>query len=207
MEPRWLAWAKQIQAIAQTGLAYGKDIYDVERFEQLRELAVEIMEHHTGADKEAIRLSFASDTGYATPKVDIRAVVVQEGRVLMVREKTDGAWALPGGWADIGYSPFQVAVKEVKEESGYEVQAERLLAVLDKQFHNHPPSPHHIYKMFIACSITGGEAASSGTMETSEARFFLPEALPELSVERNTAAQIRTMMELWATPASPVMCD
>lgn len=205
-EPQWLAWAKQIQAIAQTRLAYGKDVYDIERYEMLRELAVEILEQHTGASREAIRLSFAAESGYATPKVDVRAVIIEEDRILLVRERLDGAWALPGGWADIGLSPFQTAVKEVREETGYEAQAERLLAVFDKQFQEHPPSPHHIYKFFIGCRITGGVAAK-GTLETSEARFFSLDMLPELSVERNTARQIRTVAALYLDPAAPVLCD
>ncbi|WP_438448041.1 NUDIX hydrolase [Gorillibacterium sp. sgz5001074] len=205
MNMRWLDWAKQIQAIAQTGLAYGRDVYDIERFEQLRELSVEIMSHYTEVSPEKLRTAFASDEGYATPKVDIRAVIIEDGRILMVKEKADGAWSLPGGWADIGLSPFQIAAKEVREEAGYEVEAERLLAVLDKQFHNHPPDAFHIYKLFIACRIVGGSA--SGGTETSEVGFFGPEELPELSVSRNTAEQIHLMFRLYADPGLPVVCD
>lgn len=206
-EPQWLSWAKQIQAIAQTGLAYAVDVYDAERYEMLRQLAVEIMAKHTDTDLETIRLSFAADSGYATPKVDIRAVVMEENKVLLVREKSDGAWALPGGWADVGYSPFQVAVKEVREESGYQVRAVRLLAVFDKQFHGHPPSPHHIYKMFIACTVTGGAAASGETLETSGSSFYPIDSLPELSLERNTPEQIRTVAALYGDPKAAVLCD
>ncbi|MDF2936868.1 MAG: ADP-ribose pyrophosphatase [Paenibacillaceae bacterium] len=208
MDPQWLKWAKQIQAISQSGLAYVKDIYDKERYEMLRELAVEIMEQHSDADKEQIRAAFASDTGYATPKTDIRAVVMKEGKLLLVRERTDGGWSLPGGWADVGYSPFQVAVKETREESGYEVKAERLLAVLDKQFHGHPPSPWHCYKIFIACSLVGGEAAGGqGTLETSEVGFFSPGKLPPLSLERNTEEQVLTMVKLYGEPHAQALCD
>ncbi|WJH33688.1 NUDIX hydrolase N-terminal domain-containing protein [Paenibacillus sp. CC-CFT747] len=140
MDTKWLEWAKQIQAISQIGLTYSKDPYDLERYEALRELSVDILAYHTTASREQIRLTFASDTGYATPKVDVRAVIFEKDRLLLVREKIDGAWALPGGWADIGYSPSEVAVKEVKEESGYDVKPSRLLAVLDKKFHLHPRS-------------------------------------------------------------------
>jgi ADP-ribose pyrophosphatase YjhB (NUDIX family) len=202
---RWLDWAKQIQGIAQTGLAYAKDIYDIERYQMLRELSIEIMSGYTDVNPEQVRMAFAVEDGYATPKVDIRAVVMQEGQILLVREKTDGAWALPGGWADIGLSPFQVAVKEVREESGYMVKAERLLAVMDKQFYGHPPSPHHVYKCFVACSISGGQA--EGGMETSEVGFFPLDELPELSLERNTADQIRKAAALYSDPSLPVICD
>jgi ADP-ribose pyrophosphatase YjhB (NUDIX family) len=205
MEPKWLEWAMQIQAIAQTGLTYGKDEYDLERYEQLRQLGIEIMDQYTYAGKEKIALTFASDTGYATPKVDIRGVVFQDGKILLVREKIDGYWSLPGGWADIGYSPSEVAVKEIKEEAGFDVKPQRLLAVLDKKFHNHPPEPYYIYKIFFRCEITGGEA--HGGLETSEVRFFGEHELPELSVKRNTEKQIRTMFEFWHNPDKAVIWD
>jgi ADP-ribose pyrophosphatase len=205
MELKWLEWAKQIQAIAQTGLTYAKDVYDIERYEQLRQLSVDILTNYAAIDKETIKLTFASDTGYATPKVDIRAVVFQDNKVLLVREKMDGAWALPGGWADIGYSPAEVAVKEVREEAGYDVEPVRLLAVMDKKFHGHPPEPYHVYKLFIECKITGGEALSG--VETSEVAFFDRDRLPELSQERNTEAQIHTMFEFLHNPAKEVIID
>ncbi|MNB70502.1 Phosphatase NudJ [compost metagenome] len=205
MEAKWLSWAKEIQAIAQTGLEYGKDVYDLERYEALRELSIDIMENYTFESREKIKLSFADDKGYSTPKVDIRGVIFQEGKILMVREKNDGKWALPGGWADIGYSPSEVAAKEIWEESGFEARPVRLLAVMDKKFHGHPPDPYHIYKLFILCEISGGEAA--GGVETSEVGFFGEEELPELSVSRNTEAQIRTMFEYLRDPDKPVHLD
>lgn len=205
MNNKWLDWVKQIQAIAQTGLTYSKDVYDQERYEMLRELSVEILSNYSFVDQDKIELTFASDTGYATPKVDIRGVVFQENKILLVREKMDGAWALPGGWADIGYSPFEVAVKEMKEEAGFDVKPMRLLAVLDKKFHNHPPEPYHIYKLFIQCQIVGGEAL--GGLETSEVGFFEEHDLPELSAERNTEAQIRTMFEFLRDPNKSLICD
>lgn len=205
MEPKWLEWTKQIQAISQIGLTYAADVYDRERYEALRSLSVDILEHYTSADKKLIELAFAGETGYATPKVDIRGVVFQEGRILLVREKLDGAWSLPGGWADIGYSPKEVAVKEIREESGFEAVPVRLLAVLDKKFHGHPPEPYHIYKLFILCKIVGGEALSG--IETSEVGFFAEDDLPELSQERNTEKQIRTMFEFLQNPDKPVILD
>jgi ADP-ribose pyrophosphatase len=205
MEPKWLEWAKQIQGIAQTGLTYAKDVYDIERYEMLRELSIDILANYTTAGTEKIKLAFASDTGYATPKVDIRAVVFRENKILLVREKIDGAWALPGGWSDIGLSPSEVAVKEVKEESGFTVAPVRLLAVLDKKFHDHPPEPYHVYKFFIRCEIVGGEA--QGGLETSEVGFFGENGLPELSKERNTAEQIKRMFEFLRDPAKDTILD
>jgi ADP-ribose pyrophosphatase YjhB (NUDIX family) len=205
MEQKWLTWAKEIQAIAQTGLTYAKDVYDIERYQALRELSVDILANYTFESKERIRLSFASEGGYATPKVDIRGVVFQGDRILLVREKLDGKWALPGGWGDIGLSPSEVVVKEVQEESGFEAEAIRLLAVLDKKFHNHPPEPYHVYKFFILCSIVGGEAMQG--VETSEVSFFAEDELPELSVERNTKEQIQMMFEYLRNPEKVVILD
>lgn len=205
MELKWLEWAKQLQAIAQTGLTYAKDVYDIERYEQLRQISVDILMNYTAVSHDLISLAFASDKGYATPKVDIRGVVFQDSKILLVREKLDGAWALPGGWADIGLSPSEIAVKEIKEESGYDVKPVRLLAVLDKKFHQHPPEPYHIYKLFILCEIVGGAAAAG--VETSGVAFFQADALPQLSLERNTPAQIQTMFEFLHNPGKMVILD
>lgn len=205
MQLKWLEWAKQIQGISQAGLEYSKDMYDIERFEQLRALSVEIMHQYTDVEVEKVQQLFASETGYATPKVDIRAVVFQQDKILMVREKQDGAWALPGGWGDIGLSPKQIAVKETREESGFEVEAVRLLGVADKNFHNHPPSPWHVYKFFILCRIVGGEATVGD--ETSDVGFFAAHELPPLSVERNTEEQMLKMFDCMKSPHKTVFCD
>jgi ADP-ribose pyrophosphatase YjhB (NUDIX family) len=205
MQLKWLEWAKQIQAIGQNGLAYSKDPYDLERFGQLRDLSVEIMNAYTDVEEEKIRALFANEEGYATPKVDVRGVVFRDDAILMVREKIDGAWSLPGGWADIGLSPKEIAVKEVKEESGFDVRAVRLLGVLDKKFHAHPPSPHHVYKIFVLCEIVGGEAQEG--METLDVGFFEDDRLPELSLERITEAQIRELFRYLREPDRPPMLD
>lgn len=205
MEQKWLSWAKEIQAIAQTGLTYAKDVYDIERYQALRELSVDILANYSFESKERIRLSFADEGGYSTPKVDIRGVVFRENQILLVREKLDGKWALPGGWADIGLSPSEVVVKEISEESGFQAEAIRLLAVLDKKFHNHPPEPYHIYKFFILCRIVGGEAAEG--VETSGVSFFSEDELPELSEERNTKEQLRMMFEYLRNPEKVVILD
>ncbi len=194
---KWLNWAKQIQGIAQTGLAYSKDVYDKERYEQLRTLSLEIMEQYTEVESSKLAELFAGEYGYATPKVDIRGVVVQEGKILLVREKKEGEWSLPGGWADLLLSPSEIAVKEVREESGFEVRALRLLAVLDNHKHN-PPAPYHAYKMFIHCDITGGGAKEG--LETNGVQFFREDELPQLSEARNTEKQVRLMFELLRHP-------
>lgn len=205
MQLKWLEWAKQIQAISQTGLAYSKDIYDLERFEMLRDLSVDILNAYSDVETEKIRELFAGESGYATPKADVRAVVFRDGKLLLVRERLDGAWALPGGWADVGLSPKEVAVKEVKEESGFDVKAVRLLGVLDKKFHAHPPSPWHVYKMFILYEIAGGEAKSG--VETLQVGFFGEDELPELSTERNTEEQLRWLFEIGRTGSVEVRLD
>ncbi|KWW22684.1 ADP-ribose pyrophosphatase [Peribacillus simplex] len=205
MEPKWLEWAKQLQSIAQAGLAYSKDVYDLERFEALRNISIEILSQQTELDMAVIKGLFANETGYATPKVDIRAAVFKDNEILMVREKTDDRWALPGGWADIGYTPGEVAVKEVKEESGFDVKAVRLLGVLDKKCHPHPPSPYHVYKIFIQCEVIGGQPREG--VETSAVGFFAENALPVLSIERNTQAQIEMAFKSVRKPERPSFFD
>lgn len=205
MEAYWLEVAKKIQALAQSGLAYSNNKYDIERYEELRNMSIDIMSRYTDMEYEHIRSLFANETGYQTPKVDVRAVVFKDGKILMVKEQVDGCWSLPGGWADIGYSPGEVAVKEVREEAGLEVLPVRLLAVLDKKYYLHPPSPYHTYKIFILCRIVGGEMCSG--METSAVDFFDRHALPPLSVERNTASQLESMFAFLDDPAKEVLMD
>lgn len=202
---KWLKWAMELQAIAQAGLEYSKDVFDLERFEMIRELSVEIMEEYTEVEPEKLRELFANETGYATPKVDVRGIVFSEGKILLVKEKADGKWALPGGWGDIGYSPSEVVVKEVWEESGYIVEAKRLIAVIDKKFHPHPPSPYYIYKHFILCQLVGGQATTG--IETSEVQFFSEDALPPLSLGRNTESQIHLAFKYLHNPEEPVYFD
>ncbi|QTD42529.1 NUDIX hydrolase [Sporosarcina sp. Te-1] len=206
MSHLWLEWTKRIQAIAQSGLAFSKDIYDIERYEELREISVEIMAAHTDLEIGKIRELFTNEGGYQTPKVDVRGVVFKDGRILMVKEKADDRWALPGGFCDIGLSPSENIVKEIKEESGYDVYPARLLALLDKNKHPHPPEAYHYYKkIFILCELIGGEATVSG--ETSDIDFFAEEQLPELSTNRNTESQIRTLFEFLRNPSKETIFD
>lgn len=205
MKYYWLDIAKKLQALAQSGLAYSNNQYDTERYEELRNISADIMAKYTDIEIKTIKDLFCNETGYQTPKVDVRGVVFRDHKILMVREKLDDAWALPGGWADIGLTPGEVAAKETKEEAGLEVKPVRLLAIYDKKCHPHPPSPFHVYKIFIMCEIIGGTAASG--LETSEVGFFGLNELPELSVERNTESQIGIMFEYLKNPNKEVIFD
>lgn len=206
MSDQWLAWARRIQAIAQNGLAYTENPYDVERYGQLRELAAEIIAAHSGLTIERACELFLEERGYATPKVDVRGVVFKDGGILLVRELADkGRWTLPGGWVDVGESPREAVAREVREESGYETRPVKLLAVYDKRKHSHPPDLTHIYKLFILCEFIGGEASKS--IETEGAAFFREDEIPELSIGRTTKEQLTRMFEHLREPDLPADFD
>ncbi len=206
MDPQWLDWAKRLQAIAQTGVTFTKDHYDVERYEAIRQIAAEILAAGTGAAGiEPIVELLRRDTGYATPKVDVRAAVIHENKILLVKETEDGAWSLPGGWADVGDVPSLAVAREVLEESGYRVVASKLAAALDRNLHGHPFFPFHAYKLFFLCDLVGGQAASS--YETVEAGFFSEDELPPLSLTRVVPAQIALMFEHYRNPEKPTTFD
>lgn len=192
MQDKWLEWAKKIQALSQAGLAYSKDIYDIERFQELRNISGEIMMEYTRTPKfQIIEQLFLNENGYQTPKVDVRGVVFENENILLVKEKHDGLWSLPGGWADIGLTPSENVIKEVREESGLETKARKIIAIWNRSSHPHPPSPYEIYKIFIECEVIGGKA-KNGT-ETLEVGFFSEDSLPPLSLGRITESQIRTL--------------
>lgn len=205
MSYKWLEWAKELQAISQAGLTFSKDKFDLERYERLRELSVEIMSAYTGVDFEQVRNLFANEKGYQTPKVDVRGVVFCENRILMVRELHDDRWSLPGGFCDIGESPKENVIKEIREEAGYEVEAVKLLALFDSDKHPHPPQPYQYYKVFIQCEIIGGEASLG--METKGIDFFSEDDLPDLSLNRNTITQIKRLFEFLRNPEKPALFD
>ncbi len=204
--PDQLQWAQRLQAIAQNGLTYSKDPFDVERFNQVRQIAAEILASGAAmTTPEALVEVFKRNFGYATPKVDVRAAVFQENRVLLVRERSDGHWTLPGGWADIGDAPSVAAVREVREESGYETKVTKLAAVYDRELHGHPPYPFHAYKLFFVCELVGGTAKTS--VETTAVEFFPEDALPQLSLSRVTPVQVRRMFGHWRHPEWPTSFD
>jgi ADP-ribose pyrophosphatase YjhB (NUDIX family) len=204
MQP-WIAWARRLQATAQTGLTYAKDPYDIERYEEMRELAAEIAAHGSSAELALVRELFAHDTGHTTPKVDVRAAVFQGNAILLVQERSDGRWTLPGGWANPGDTPAFAAEREVLEESGYEVRATRLAMLLNRDKHDHPPILWSVYKLFFLCEVTGGAPKTS--YETTGVGFFPADDLPELSLTRITPAQIARLFEHARHPEWPTDFD
>lgn len=205
MEPRWLEWSRGLQAIAQTGLTYARDPFDIERYEQIRELSAQILAHHTGLEINAALDILKTETGHATPKVDVRGAIFRNNQILLVRERMDGLWTLPGGWADVNESAAEATVREVREESGYETRAVKLLAVWDRRRHGHPPSRHHAYKLFFLCDLIGGAPATS--IETTDAAFFPEDNFPELSAGRVTHTQIARLFEHHRNPDWPADFD
>jgi len=193
MKEKWLEWASKLQSIAQAGLAYGENQYDLDRYQQIRTLSVEILHEYTEISHEKIRDIFASETGYQTPKVDIRASVFKDNKILLVREKIDGAWALPGGWADVNSSVGESAVRECIEEAGAHVKPRRIIAIHQADKHYDFPYPYTIYKIFVECELI--ENNFTDNTETLEAGFFPFDSLPPLSVERNTPEQIKMCFE------------
>jgi ADP-ribose pyrophosphatase YjhB (NUDIX family) len=205
MKYPWLEVARELQAIAQEGLTYTEGKYDRIRYERLSNIAVRILSDFSDSDMEMVRELFATYTRYPTPKIDVRAAVFQGNKILMVREETNHLWSLPGGWADIGLTPSENAVKEVREESGLEVKPVRLLALWDKKCHPHaPPEPDYVYKVVILCARTGGELRTS--IETTAVGWFEKTALPPLSVNRNTESQVLAIFEA-VEKERPVMWD
>ncbi len=196
-----LRWARRLQAIAQTGLFYAKDPYDRERYEQIRAIAAEMISDEVGASAEQALELISSDDGYATPKVDVRGAVFRGDKLLYVREREDGLWTLPGGWADVGQSAAESVVREVREESGFEVRAVKLLAFYDRDKHAHPPILHHSFKVFFQCELLGGEASSS--YETTEVQFFGEDEMPPLSLSRVLPEQIEHVFEHYRNPGMP----
>ena len=192
---KWIEWSQKLQAIAQNGLTYSKDKFDIQRFEQLREITAEIISCHTNQNFSKVHNYLENETGYATPKIDVRGAAFKNDKILMVKEISDGLWTLPGGWADIHETPSENIEREIFEESGFKVKAKRFLAVYDRSRHgHHPPEPHYVYKMFFLCDIIGGESRNS--IETSEVNFFGLDELPDISIARITEKQIHRMFEL-----------
>jgi ADP-ribose pyrophosphatase YjhB (NUDIX family) len=160
--PSWLAWARALQSIAQAGLTYSRDEYDLERFRDVRRIGAEIAAAATGEEPRGIEDFFASASGYPTPKIDVRAAVIVEGRILLVRERDDGCWSMPGGWADIGESAAESAVRETREEAGMQVRAMKLIALYERERHGHPVHPEFSYKAFFACEPAAPTSPTSG---------------------------------------------
>lgn len=184
----FLTWTKDLQSIAQAGLYYGKDVFDRERYEKIREISAQMMSEISDLDVGKVKDLFCNEIGYQTPKIDTRSAIFKNDRILLVREK-NGTWSLPGGWCDYNFSVAENAVKETREESGFDVKAIRLIAVQDRAKHNSPLYPYGVCKMFFECSITGGEFKENS--ETTAVDFFTENSLPDLAIEKNNEEQLK----------------
>jgi ADP-ribose pyrophosphatase YjhB (NUDIX family) len=200
-----LDWARKVQAIAQNGLAFSHDPFDRERYSQLSQLVAQLLSAHLRIPLTTTRTFWEGEYGYATPKVDVRGGVFQSDRVLLVRERSDRLWTLPGGWVDVNDAPSQAVEREIREESGYQARAVKLAALVDKNRHPHPAGLHHIYKLFFVCELTGGAPAASA--ETDAVEFFPVQALPPLSTGRVLAPQIERLYRHRLDPALPTDFD
>ena len=178
----WLEIAREIQQLSQTGLAFATNDYEKQRYERLTEITAEIIQHHTELEKESLQNVLMNQPGYATPKVDVRAAVVKEGKILLVQEATDNCWAMPGGWADVGNLPSEVASRECKEESGYIVNPIKVVGVFDANRSGRPLEFFHAFKIIFLCELVGGQATPSD--ETLDVNFFDFNNLPPLSLNR-----------------------
>jgi ADP-ribose pyrophosphatase YjhB (NUDIX family) len=188
-----LELARRLLALSQTGLHFCSEEYDRERYREVVDIATKLLALDSGRTPEELHRAWFVEDGYATPKIDVRGAVFQEGRVLLVRERVDGKWTLPGGWADVNDTPSHAVEKEIEQESGFTARAAKLAAVYDRNLHGHPPYLFHTWKLFFICDLTGGERRTS--YETTDVDFFPLDRLPELSLGRATAAQIQRMWE------------
>ena len=189
---QWLTWITELQAMAQNGLTYVKDIYDKERYERLRELSAQMMSCITDEPIEKVRELFCYERGYQTPKIDVRAAIVEDGRILLVQENS-GKWSIPGGWCDINFSVAENAVKEAREEAGIDIEVGRVVALQDRSKHNFPPQLSSICKVFVLCNALGGSFEANS--ETIASGWFSLDSLPELDNGKTTAEQIALCIE------------
>lgn len=188
LQPQWLEWAKELQFLAQTGLTYSKDVFDIERFERIREISAEIISAQSELPLEKVKDLFCNETGFQTPKLDTRAAIFKEDKILLVKER-NGTWSLPGGWVDVNQTVKSNTEKEVEEEAGLKVEATRIIAVQDRNMHNVPPYAYNVCKVFVLCEILSGHFQPN--IETTESNYFRLEELPLLAEEKNNEEQIK----------------
>jgi ADP-ribose pyrophosphatase YjhB (NUDIX family) len=201
--PRWLEWAREIQALSQTGLTFSKNDYEIQRLRRLMELAAEIVASHAQLPKESMLQNFLAQPGYATPKVDVRGAATRDGKILLVQERTDQRWCMPGGWADVGEIPSAMVAREVWEESGFKVVPRKVIGVYDANRDGRPMEFYHAYKIVFFCEITGGEARPSD--ETLAVNFFSFDDLPPLSSSRTNErhlAEVRAHLRDQSRPTA-----
>lgn len=204
MNERWLEWAIELQSLAQAGLTYGKDAYDKERYERIREISAEMVAYKADIPVEKVKGLFCNETGYQTPKLDTRAAIFQDGRILLVKEN-NGKWSLPGGWVDVNVSVRENTIKEVREEAGLEVTADKVIAIQDRAKHNLPAYAYGVCKVFVLCSVVGGEFREN--IETTGFAYFAADELPELAAEKNNEEQIRMCFEAYKDPHWSTLFD
>ncbi|MGD8597265.1 MAG: NUDIX hydrolase [Anaerolineae bacterium] len=203
--PRWLAWAREIQALSQTGLAFSENDYERQRYTRLAEIAAEILHSHTGLPEADLLAGFLEQPGYATPKVDVRGAVVRDGQILLVQERVDERWCMPGGWADVGDLPSETVIREVWEESGFHVVPRSVVGVYDANRSGRPLSLYHAYKIVFQCQITGGQARTSH--ETLAVGFFPFDDLPPLSSNRTHPRHLADVQARLQDPQRPARFD
>lgn len=203
-DKKWLEWAVELQAIAQAGLHYGKDCFDQERYERIREISAEMISNQSEIPVEKVRGLFCCETGYQTPKIDSRAAVFKDNRILLVKE-ADGNWSLPGGWVDVNLSVKENIIKEVREESGLDVRVDKVIAVQDREKHNLPVYAYKICKIFMQCSVIGGSFQVNN--ETTDSRYFSLEELPPLAEEKCNEKQIRMCFQAFSDEMWETMLD
>jgi ADP-ribose pyrophosphatase YjhB (NUDIX family) len=203
--PRWLVWAREIQALSQTGLTFSESEYSTQRYQRLMEIAAEIVHSHTGLPKGPLLQNFAVQPGYATPKVDVRGAAVRDGRILLVQERSDERWCMPGGWADVGALPSEMVAREVWEESGFRVKPRKVAGVYDANRSGRPIQFYHAYKVIFLCDIVGGEARPSN--ETLAVGFFEFDSLPPLSSERTNERHLADVLAHLRDPSRPAAFD
>ena len=204
MEDQIIQWAAELQSLAQAGLYYGKDVFDQERYARIREISAQMMAERLGCPAKKVTDWFCADVGYQTPKVDTRAAVFQNGKLLLVKER-DGLWSLPGGWCEFNLSPMENVVKETKEEAGLDVVPVRLIAAQDRAKHNQPAYPYGVVKLFYLCESKGGTFLPNA--ETTARDWFMPDALPPLCEAKCTAEQIALCFEAYHDPLRPTQFD
>lgn len=193
---KWLEWAVELQSIAQGALYYCKDKFDIERFERIREIAAEMISYKSDIPMEKVKDLFCSEIGYQTPKIDTRAAIFKDDKILLVKE-SNGTWSLPGGWVDVDLSVKENIVKEVKEEAGLDVTTDKIIAVQDREKHNLPIYAYKVCKIFILCTVIGGKFEKN--IETVESKYFNINELPFLAAEKNNEEQIKMCFEAYKT--------
>ena len=204
MGTKWIEWAREIYSLSQAGLVYSKNEFDLERYKRLQEITAEMIENQSGLSKESVLESFSMQDGYVTPKIDVRGAIIRENKILLIQEKADGKWAMPGGWADLGDAPASVAEREVWEESGYRVKAEKVVAIIDAN-RIKPMEFYHAFKIIFLCRLIGGEPQISH--ETLAVDFFELNNIPSLSIYRTNENMLKEVFEHIKDPARPTYFD